>query len=272
MTETTQRRIFRYLQSNRVHPALLLTGPSREEKVTVAIEMAKFLLCSGKKTEVACGKCSDCGRVARKAHPDLVVFGLAEEGEEEDLIKIETVREITHYMDLSSHEGKAKICIVDEAHRMNSAAQNAFLKTLEEPGVGRYFILLSTQPGRLLTTVLSRCLEFSFKPEVHGRLLTPEERQKYLKLFSDGLKEKGFSDLTEELSEKADVMQFVRTLQTEMREGIVEGRPLTELQFLSEHEITRLFDTLVELEGRLRSNANPSLMLEGFLEKNFLES
>jgi DNA polymerase-3 subunit delta' len=102
---------------------------------------------------VGCGVCSSCRRIARGVHPD--VHRIAPEG---PIIPVDVVREtILPEAARSPFEGRRKIFIVEEAERMNASAQNALLKTLEEPQPDTIFVLISDQEDEVLETIRSRC-------------------------------------------------------------------------------------------------------------------
>ena len=82
--ESTQRRLFNYLLSGRVHPALLFAGGNPEVKLAVALSIAKYHLCSERGEEAFCGKCSSCRRIEKGLHPDVVVYGRTDEEEGEE--------------------------------------------------------------------------------------------------------------------------------------------------------------------------------------------
>lgn len=267
-SETVQRRLVHYLLSGRVHSSLLFVGPDKQIKWDVAKKVAQFLFCREKTvTGLQCGNCSTCYRVDKDLYPDLLLF----RDSEEDALKVEVIREITHHMEISPIEGRAKICIIDECHRMNTASANAFLKTLEEPKADRYFLLLSTQPGSLPPTLLSRCLQFIFKPESEAAPLSDEIREKFEKLYQDMLKTHNLSPLISEMSEKEDCYRFLHFLQWELRNALLHGKShlFTEL---SPMELSEKFEATLTLESRLRSNANYGLMLESLLRNQFVRS
>ena len=264
-----QERLSRYLQSQRVHPALLFIGPEKEVKFQVAKGMAKFLFCEQKINSSFCNQCSTCKRIEKEIHPDVYFF----KEDSEDTLKIETVREVIGQMRVTPIEGPHKLCVIEEAHRMNSAAANAFLKTLEEPGEGRFFILTTTQSGSLLPTILSRCIAFTFRPEKEGLFISPELEKKYRDLFIHSIKTKNFFEVPTALNEKEEALLFLQFLQSELYQSLLaieSGIPNRSLfQSLSSHDLTLKFDALVTLEGRLRSNANYGLMLESLLRTHF---
>lgn len=264
-----QERLWRYLKSQRIHPALLFVGPEKEIKLEVAKGMAKFLFCSNKTETAFCRECSHCKRIEKEIHPDVYLF----KDETEEGLKIEVVREMIGQMRVSPIEGPHKICIIEEAHRMNSSAANAFLKTLEEPGEGRFFILTTTQAGSILPTVLSRCIEFTFRPENDGPKLSLETEKKYRDLFIEVSKTKNFSQIHSHLNEKEDALKFLQFLQCEIYRSLlaIEVRNSQPPMFksLTSHELTLKFESVIALEGQLRSNANYGLMLESLLRQHF---
>lgn len=113
----------------------------------------------------ACGECVACRRIARAVHPDVIVIEPGETGS----IKIEQVRDAIDRAAYRPFEGRRRVVIVDEADAMVPPAQNALLKTLEEPPSASIFLLVSSMPDALLPTVQSRC------PRLRFGVLTPAE-------------------------------------------------------------------------------------------------
>lgn len=261
----TQERLARYLAGGRIHHSLLFVGPDRSSKLEIARRLARALLCrASSPTRPFCGVCSACRRIEKGLHPDVLVY----EESEEDQIKIDAVRQLCHQMELGPTEGGAKVCIIDEAHRMNSAAANAFLKTLEEPGDNRYFWLLTTQPGSLLPTTKSRCVEFIFKPDA-ALAGNPELAAEYDRLLRHTLDSGDLGELLSAVEkDKEKCLGFLQHLQGELRAATI-GEPSA----LAERPATRnleTFDEALKLEGRLRSHANYGLMLEVFVRRELL--
>ena len=112
-----------------------------------------------------CGACPSCSRIARGVHPDVVFLEPGETG----AIKIDAVRDAIERSAYRPFEGKRRVVIADDAEAMVPEAQNAMLKTLEEPPLGSTFILVSSRPDMLLPTVRSRCQQLRF-----GRLAAAE--------------------------------------------------------------------------------------------------
>lgn len=107
----------------------------------------------------ACGTCSSCRRVRSGLHPD--VYWLRAESKLR-ILRVDQVRELIQAVQLKPTEARVKVGILDGADRLTPQAANAFLKTLEEPPARSLLILLSTEPDRLLETILSRCLRLTF--------------------------------------------------------------------------------------------------------------
>ena len=159
-------------------PSLLFAGPEGVGKRKVAIALAQAINCqtpmkrpsSLKATDDeleldACGSCPSCQRIGRGVHGDVLVVEPGETG----TIKIEQAREIVDRASYRPFEGRTRIVIIDEADTLVRQAQNALLKTLEEPPPGSVFILVSSRPDALLPTVRSRCPRLRF-----GRLSAAE--------------------------------------------------------------------------------------------------
>ncbi|MEP7206856.1 MAG: DNA polymerase III subunit delta' [Casimicrobiaceae bacterium] len=155
--------------------ALLVHGLPGIGKHVFALHLAQALLCEARlPTGEACGACLGCRYVVVGQHPDLMRLELAtlndETGELEMVegIAIERIRALIAFVQLTSHRGGAKVAVIAPAERMNLAAANALLKTLEEPPPGTHLILVSHQPGRLPATVVSRCRRFPLRPPSLG--------------------------------------------------------------------------------------------------------
>ena len=145
-------------------PSLLLAGPAGVGKRRVAVATAAALNCLDPKPGAlehdACGVCAACRRIERGVHPDVVVIEPGDSG----AIKIEPIRAVIDQAGYRPFEGRRRVVIVDEADAMVPQAQNALLKTLEEPPSASVFMLVSSMPDALLATVLSRCPRLRFAP------------------------------------------------------------------------------------------------------------
>jgi DNA polymerase-3 subunit delta' len=145
-------------KSGRLAPAYLFYGPPGCGKKAAARALAQALLCAEAPGR-GCGDCPACRRVAQGQHPDC--REVAPSGAS---FKVEQARELVREAQLRPYEGQRRLFIIDRAEAFTSEAANTLLKTLEEPPAGSSFILVSTQPARLLPTIASRCQSVRFLP------------------------------------------------------------------------------------------------------------
>jgi len=146
-----------FIEQNRLPHALLFYGMEGIGKKTTALVFAKALNCL-RENQDACDDCSSCRKVDHKNHLDVVL--LEAEGQ---FIKIQAVRDLQQQMKFKPWEGKKRVCIIDDAEKMNDIAANALLKTLEEPSASNIMILISARPHQLPATVVSRCQQLKFR-------------------------------------------------------------------------------------------------------------
>jgi DNA polymerase-3 subunit delta' len=146
-------------------PSLIFSGPEGVGKRLAAIALAQLANCSSPAAGDACGRCSACTRIARGVHPDVVAIRPGESGS----IRIDQVRDAIERSAYRPFEGKRRVVIIDEADALVPEAQNALLKTLEEPPPASMFVLITSRPDVLLPTVRSRCQRLRF-----GRLSPAE--------------------------------------------------------------------------------------------------
>jgi len=142
--------------------ALLITGPRGIGKRVLADALARARLCEAPAGDgSSCGRCASCRYVDAGQHPDLRIVEPVDMTDDVakpvEWIVVDRIRALTRWAQLTSHRGGAKVAIIDPAERMNAAAANALLKTLEEPPPATYLLLVSHQPGRLPATIRSRC-------------------------------------------------------------------------------------------------------------------
>lgn len=146
-------------------PSLILSGPDGVGKQLTAMSIAQELNCLTIDAGGACGACAVCRRIARGAHPDVMTIEPGETGS----IKIEQVRAAIERAVFRPFEGRRRVTIIEQADALVPAAQNALLKTLEEPLPASVFVLVTSRPDTLLPTVRSRCAHLRF-----GRLQVVE--------------------------------------------------------------------------------------------------
>jgi DNA polymerase-3 subunit delta' len=154
--ETAVNVLRRALRSRKTAHAYLFEGIEGCGKMTTALAFIEAAFCRG---DDGCGSCPSCRKMAGVQHPDLHL--LAPDGA---FIKIDQIRELQRELSLRPVEATMKACVIDDADRLNPAAANALLKTLEEPPGSALLILLTTNPAAILPTVRSRCQLLRFSP------------------------------------------------------------------------------------------------------------
>lgn len=151
------------LQQQRLHHAYLFTGTRGIGKTTVSRILAKSLNCTGPDgtggiTAQPCGQCAACREIDADRYIDYVELDAASNR------SIDEVRELIERAAYKPTVGRFKVFMIDEAHQLTKDAFNALLKTLEEPPEYLKFVLATTDPEKMLPTVLSRCLQFNLRP------------------------------------------------------------------------------------------------------------
>ena len=142
----------RALGADALPPSLVFSGPDGIGKRRVALAVAQALNCLSPAVDGAtgrrdgCGDCPACSNIARRIHPDVLVIE-PEDGEE---IKVEAVRQVVGQVTFRPFEGRYRVVVIDRADQMNAFAQNALLKTLEEPPQRTVLVLVTAQPDTLL--------------------------------------------------------------------------------------------------------------------------
>ncbi|MFN7138078.1 MAG: ATP-binding protein [Limisphaerales bacterium] len=166
----------RSLERKRLAHGYLFTGNELRELESMAATLAKTINCqapvrgeNGAAID-SCDQCDSCKRIAEDNHPDLTWVRPESKSR---VILIEQIRELMQTVNLKPTMSPFKVGIIVCADRLNINAANAFLKTLEEPPASSILILLSTEPQRMLETILSRCLRLNFSGE---RKISPEEQ------------------------------------------------------------------------------------------------
>jgi len=154
-----QKYITKALQNSvikqKVANAYLFCGPRGTGKTSIANILAMSLNCERFNGEPCC-ECDSCQKALNNTHPDIIEFDAASHS------KVENIRAILEKVNFLPTEGKFKIYIIDEVHMLSNSAANALLKTLEEPPKNTIFILATTDPQKVISTVQSRCQRYDF--------------------------------------------------------------------------------------------------------------
>jgi DNA polymerase-3 subunit delta' len=170
---STLALVARAIDRGTLPPCLIFSGPAGVGKRAVALAVAQAINCANAQRPAdvtgavraslaidACGACPSCSRIARGIHPDVQTIAPGDTGS----IKIDEIRDVLRQVGFRPFEARRRVIIVDDAEALGREAQNALLKTLEEPPPGSMIILVTAQPGLLLDTVRSRCPAVRFGP------------------------------------------------------------------------------------------------------------
>lgn len=148
---------------DKIAPAYLFSGTRGVGKTTLARVLAKALNCLTAPTAEPCNECSQCRQITAGVSPDVIEIDAATHG------NVEEARRLKEDIGYAPLQSRYKVFIIDEAHMLSKAAFNALLKTLEEPPGRVTFILATTEPHKILPTIISRCQHYVFK-----RLVQPD--------------------------------------------------------------------------------------------------
>ena len=142
------------VEENKIAHAYLFCGPRGTGKTTIAKLLAKAINCTG--DVKPCDECQNCKDITVGSHPDVIEIDAASNN------GVDEVRDLIEKVKYAPTQGKYKVYIIDEVHMMTPSAFNALLKTLEEPPAHVVFILATTEPHKILPTIISRCQRFDF--------------------------------------------------------------------------------------------------------------
>jgi DNA polymerase-3 subunit delta' len=168
--ERIKKLLLRAVMEDRIGQGLIMAGPRGVGKYRFALALAEALNCERPLAGDACGECLSCRRIKSGEHADVQTF--TPDGQ---FIKIDKMRRMSREAQFRPFEGRRRVSIIDEAHRLNERAANSILKTLEEPPPSSLIVLVTSKPYALLETIRSRCQILSFAP------LGAHELESYLK-------------------------------------------------------------------------------------------
>lgn len=170
----------REIVQDRVRHAYLIAGPEGIGKTTLALAFAQVLCCQVPPAPgLACGMCRSCQKISRGVHPDVVTVSLetqlaqaSKTSGKNTSLTIETVRGLAESVSLRPLEGRWRIVIVDDAESMQEVAQEALLKTLEEPPAYVVILLLTNDSEVLLPTIRSRCQQVDLRAVPRSQIVS----------------------------------------------------------------------------------------------------
>lgn len=154
------------VEENKIAHAYLFCGPRGTGKTTIAKLLGKAVNCTG--SPKPCDQCENCQQITLGTHPDVIEIDAASNN------GVDEIRDLIEKVKYAPTQGKYKVYIVDEFHMMSPSASNALLKTLEEPPTHVIFIFATTEPHKILPTIISRCQRFDFTklsvPDIVSRM------------------------------------------------------------------------------------------------------
>lgn len=165
------------LRTGQISQAYIFSGEKGSGKMDLALAFASALQCTNRQEEDGllepCGECHSCIQMASLSHPDVIIVTNDSIGAETktDTVGVKAARFIQGDVAIKPYEGPYKIYIIPDADKMNQQAQNALLKTLEEPPGYAVFLLLSSNTSSFLPTVMSRCVTLRLQPAPEEALL-----------------------------------------------------------------------------------------------------
>ena len=241
---------------------MIFSGPAGSGQPEAALWLAKALFCKERKKDGSpCNECPDCGLADKRSHPDLAWISPEEDSR---AIKVEQVRAMISRANLKPLQALCKLFVMEPADAMNDTAQNAFLKTLEEPEGRTHFVLISYANEKLLATVRSRSQEIRFAPQEKESALN-EDQQEALSRVTALLRGHGappdFSGLTREETLQA-LERVMQDLSQALGLRVREGADEQALTMLAEQ-----IETIAEFKEKIAQNVNTKLALSVLWEK-----
>ena len=158
--DAVKARLSGAFASGRVAHSYLICGPVGSGKHTLTRILCAAMQCEGRGEKIPCGVCSGCRKALEGVHPDIITV----DDPEHKSMTVEPIRAARSDMFIRPNEGKRKIYIIPRGQDMNESAQNALLKTIEEPPAYAVLVLITTNPEVFLPTILSRCIQLKLRP------------------------------------------------------------------------------------------------------------
>ncbi|MCS7215295.1 MAG: DNA polymerase III subunit [Thermodesulfovibrio sp.] len=251
------------LSTKKIPHALLFLGDAHIGKTTTALAYAKALNCLEPKDHDSCDRCSSCKKIEQGVHPDVKIIT-----PEKDLITINMIREVEEFASLTPLEGKYKVIIIKKSHKMNNAAANAFLKTVEEPPLNTTIILTCENIYALPEPLISRFFKVYFNPLSVDAIkkIMPGIEENLLRIVM------GKPGLFISRDLMKDIQWFANTLKNIMEKSKKSPwKDNEEIKWWLDFLCIFLRDSLVKITGKVSSDCCPILPLDFKLKENISE-
>jgi DNA polymerase-3 subunit delta' len=291
----------KFIQTGKVPPAMIFYGPAGVGKAKIAVEFAKALNCQNLSENFEpCQNCQSCKQIEMQTHPDIIFADYAyqaallkEEVDDQQNIKIETVRSLTTASQQKAVAANWKVFIIDKAEKLVPAAANALLKFIEEPPQNTVWILISSKRETMLSTIKSRCQSISFAP-LSTQIITEILQDNYIEntlaqkaaAFAEGSTENAFliASLLEDFAPLDRDASFATQVALNLPRTLAQARPKVNiiLDMLAQkihqnwlqakdektkNNLAKLIQDFVFYKKALKQNVAPQMVAEAALVK-----
>ncbi|MBQ2312721.1 MAG: DNA polymerase III subunit delta' [Elusimicrobiaceae bacterium] len=295
------KNLKKFIQTGKVPPAMIFYGPAGVGKAKIALAFARALNCQNLGADFEpCEMCQSCKQIEMQTHPDIIFADYAyqaallkEEVEDQQNIKIETVRSLTTASQQKAVAAKWKVFIIDKAERLVPAAANALLKFIEEPPQNTVWILISSKRETMLSTIKSRCQSISFAP-LSTQIITEILQDNYIEkdlaqkaaVFAEGSTENAFliASLLEDFAPLDRDASFATQVALNLPRTLAQARPkvniildmlaqkihknwLNEQDEKTKNKLAKLIQDFVFYKKALKQNVAPQMVAEAALVK-----
>lgn len=248
---------FNFNKENLSHAIILA---SRGDLSSVSQEISKFFTCS--EENAPCNQCNYCVKTKNNSNPDIITVDFLDKA-----ITVDEIRKIRKDTFIMPNECKKKVYIIKNGQNMNIQAQNALLKTLEEPPSYVCFIIECTQEKKLLETIRSRCSIYNFIEE--NLEIDHEILQKSKKMILGIAENDDLSILDTKISSKIELLSVINVIKIFLRDSLILNQEncidfeVCKKLCLSKnpYELYRIYDIFIEIEGLCEFNVSVINML-----------
>lgn len=287
LQENDVRKLIRSMtQAGQIPQAILVTGEKGARRQAVADLFCRSVFCEGLSEDGPCGTCPACRKIGEGNHPDVIRVT----HESPDVIKVDDIRaQVADTVAIRPYYGKRKVYVIDDADLMNPAAQNALLKTLEEPPEYCILLLMAGDPSQLLPTVRSRVVRIDLmagsrmtlssdetESEVYGTVVDLCRGISRMAGYEAALKAREIAQKTEDTDAFLDLVELwyrdaLRLKVTGSMAGLGfsgEKNALSELsRKVSAEGVSEVLKCAEESRRMLKANVNKEAVIELLLMK-----